>query len=128
MRNTGTAPWPADAALVTAEPLGRASQFVGPGWLAPDRVALAEVATAPDQVRQFTFTAIAPAVDAATEMTESFTLAIGAEHAGSIAMVVTVTPADDAAGGCCSSGGGGRAGWLGPALLAALGLRRRRRL
>lgn len=126
VRNTGTATWPADAALVTAEPLGRASPFAGPGWLAPDRVALAEAATAPDQVRQFTFAAVAPEVDAATEMTESFTLAIGAEHAGSIALVVTVTPGDDA-GGCCSSGGGGRLGWLGPALLAAVGLRRRRR-
>jgi MYXO-CTERM domain-containing protein len=129
VRNTGTATWPADAALVTAEPLGRASAFVGPGWLAPDRIALAEAATAPDQVRQFTFTAVAPAVDAATEMTESFTLEVGAEHASSIAMVVTVTPVDgDADGGCCSTGSAGvRGGWLGPALLAALGLRRRRR-
>ena len=71
----------------------------------------------------------APAVDAATEMTESFTLEVGAEHASSIAMVVTVTPVDgDADGGCCSTGSAGvRGGWLGPALLAALGLRRRRR-
>lgn len=129
VRNAGTATWPADTALVTAEPLGRASAFAGPGWLAADRVALAEAATAPDQVRQFTFTAVAPDIEADTELTESFTLAIGAAHAGTIALVVTVEADGGAAGGCgcASSGGAMDPRSLGLIALVGLGLRRRRR-
>ena len=125
LRNTGTAPWPADAALVTAEPLGRASAFAGPGWLAPDRVATAEIDTAPGATRQFTFDAVAPAVDADTELTETFTLEVGAQHAGTVALVVTVTD-DDGGGGCCSTGGAPGGALLAP-VVAALVRRRRRR-
>lgn len=128
VRNAGTATWPADTALVTAEPLGRASALAGPGWLAADRVALAEAATDPDQVRQFTFTAVAPVVEADTELTESFTLAIGVEHAGTIALVVTVEADGGAAGGCgCASGGAVDPRSLGLVALVGFGLRRRRR-
>ncbi|MBK9032359.1 MAG: D-alanyl-D-alanine carboxypeptidase family protein [Myxococcales bacterium] len=123
VRNAGTVTWPADTALVTAEPLGRASDLTAPSWLGPDRIALAEAATPPGATRQFTFDAIAPVVESDTELTEAFTLAIGADHAGALALVVTVT-ADG--GGCCSTGGRGD-GWVLPALAGALGLRRRRR-
>ena len=121
VRNSGSTTWPAGAALVTAEPLGRASALADPTWPAPARAAVLEAAVAPGGEATFAFAIRAPAVEADLELTESFTLEAGAEHAGTIALVVTVT--DDGRGeasGGCSAGGGGAGSGLALALLALL--------
>lgn len=127
LRNTGTAAWPAGAALVTAEPLGRASALADATWPDPTRAAIVNEEVAPGATATLTFMATAPLVDVATELTESFTLALGADHAGAIALVVTVTVGAGDPDGGCSTGGGGE---LGGALVVAavlVGRRRRRR-
>jgi hypothetical protein len=76
-RNTGTMAWPAGTALVTAEPLGRASALAGGTWPAPDRPAVLAAEVAPGDTVEFAFAAVAPQVPTDTELAEVFTLAIG---------------------------------------------------
>ncbi len=125
VRNTGTTAWPAGAALVTAEPLGRASALAEGTWPAPDRPAVLAAEVAPGATALLTFTAIAPQVATDTELAEVFTLAIADTHVGTIGLVVTITADDGGASGGCATGGA--AGSSVGVALVALALRRRRR-
>lgn len=129
-RNTGTTAWPAGTALVTAEPLGRASALAGGTWPAPDRPAVLAAEVAPGDTVEFAFAAVAPQVPTDTELAEVFTLAIGDTHVGTIGLVVTITADDGGAsgGGCATGGAAGGAGGAGVGLaVVGLVLRRRRR-
>lgn len=125
LRNSGTAPWPAGTAVVTAEPAGRASAFGDAAWPAPDRPAVIAAEVAPGGVAEVAFEVIAPDATTRTEVTESFALAAGDTRFGMLALVVTVDPgAGEVSGGCAAGGADG----LAPALaLGALVLVRRRR-
>ncbi|MEZ4403462.1 MAG: M15 family metallopeptidase [Kofleriaceae bacterium] len=126
VRNIGVIAWPAGAALVTAEPIGRASPLAAASWPRPDQAAALDAGVAPGATATFAFDAWAPAVDTATEYAEAFTLAVGTDHVGAVALVVTVTPGVGGGDGCST---GGRRGGLGGGLiaLALVAARRRRR-
>jgi len=127
LRNTGTLPWPAGTALVTGEPLGRASALADASWPSPARAALLDAAVAVGATGVFELDVLAPVLTADTELSETFTLAAGAEHFGAVALVVTVTTGGGtAAGGCDAGGGDGGAGALGLGLLALVTTRGRR--
>lgn len=128
VRNAGAEAWPTGAALVTAEPLGRASVLAGPGWIAADRPAAVTDAIAAGGYATFRFTAVAPVVEDPTELLETFTLAIGDEHAGAVALRVRVEFGGGDVGGCgCASGGAADPRSLGLVALVGVGLGRRRR-
>jgi hypothetical protein len=126
MFNHGTDTWPDDTALVTAEPAGRVSRFAAPSWPAPDRPA--QLAPVPAGVaHQVRFEIVAPDVDEAEELAESFALASpgGGQRFGMMAFVVRVEPGGGEASGGCSAGGGSGA-WIPLLGLLILGSRKRR--
>lgn len=127
LRNSGSAPWPAGTALVTAEPAGRASAFADAAWPAPDRAAVIDRAIAPGERATLDVAIVAPAATTAEELTEGFALDAGGTRFGMVALVVRVDPDASLSGGCDASGDGG----LAPVMLAAVGalvrFRRRRR-
>ncbi len=114
MFNSGQDTWPDDTALVTAEPAGRASRFAAPSWPAPDRPA--QLLAVPSGVaHEVQFEIVAPEVDEAEELTESFSLASpgGGQRWGAMAFVVRVDPGrGDGSGGCAAGGGGSGAAIL----------------
>ncbi len=127
LRNSGSMPWPAGTAIVTAEPAGRASGFAELGWPAPDRPAVIDAEVAPGAVVAIDVEVVAPDVAVVTELTESFAMLAGSTRFGMLALVVRVDPDASASGGCNAGAAGG-----GPALALALVVvvnvsRRRRR-
>lgn len=106
VRNSGSLAWPVGTTLVTGEPLGRASDLADGTWISPSAVQALPVAVGVGDVATFQLEVRAPSVDDDRELSEAFTLEAGAEHFGSIALVVTVT----GDGGGCDAGGGGAGG------------------
>jgi uncharacterized protein (TIGR03382 family) len=124
LRNSGSAPWPAGTALVTAEPAGRASDFADATWPAPDRPAVIDAVVAPGELVTLEVEIVGPEVPAAEERTESFAMDADGTRFGMLALVVRVDPGEG--GGCCNSAGdsGLPTGAL-AALVAAFSRRRR---
>jgi MYXO-CTERM domain-containing protein len=125
LRNSGSAPWPAGTALVTAEPAGRASDFADASWPAPDRPSVIDGAVAPGELVTLVVEIVAPDVPAAEERTESFAMDANGTRFGMLALVVRVDP--DSGAGCCNSSGGGDARSALLLLAAAVAYPRRRR-
>jgi hypothetical protein len=125
LRNSGSAPWPAGTALVTAEPAGRASDFAAAAWPAPDRPSIIAGAVAPGDTVTLVFDVVAPDVAAADERTEAFAMDAGGARFGMLAFVVRID--SDGGAGCCDSSGGGDARAALLVVMAAVAFRRRRR-
>jgi hypothetical protein len=133
--NTGDELWPASAALVTAMPSKRDSDFFdAETWETPRQIFALGAEVAPGAEIELSFALRAPASSASAGMTEYFQLAEpdGREFGPLIALtfevVGTGTSGSDAGPGelgACSAGGSTGSPWL---LIAALllGLRRRR--
>ncbi len=62
LRNSGTEDWDASTRLATTEPRDRASVFVGPDWIGPNRPAGVEGTVPPGETFPFTFTLRAPSM------------------------------------------------------------------
>jgi lysozyme len=60
LKNTGSKSWNSSTRLATTEPEDRASPFVGPGWVATDRLAEVSGSVAPGATHKFSFTWKAP--------------------------------------------------------------------
>ncbi len=128
LRNSGTSPWPAGTALVTAEPAGRASDFAAASWPAADRPAVIDAEVAPGATVMLEFDVTAPALTTTVELTESFAMAAGSTRFGMMALVIRVDPDASASGGCSAgAGGGGRAMSVALALVLVVAFAGRRR-
>ncbi len=127
LRNSGSAPWPAGTALVTAGPAGRASAFAGDEWPAADRAAVIDASIAPGATVALAVDVVAPMAGAAAELTEDFSLLAGDVRFGMITLVIRVDPDAAASGGCAAGGGGGGRGGGGALALALAVIARRRR-
>jgi hypothetical protein len=125
LRNSGTAPWPAGTALVTAEPAGRASDFAAASWPAPDRPAVIDAVVAPGDLVTLDVEIVAPDAAMADERTETFAMDANGARFGMLALVVRVDP--DLGGGCCNSGGSDDARCAILVLVLACAFPRRRR-
>jgi hypothetical protein len=124
LRNTGYAPWERPS-LVTSQPVGRASGFAGPGWIAPDHPADVGQTVEPGDEVELELAVVAPAAEG--EYTETFELAQGGERFGMISLAIQVDAGGGGSSGGCAAAGdhGGSGGWI--VLLGALVLVGRKR-
>lgn len=127
LSNDGDVAWTPDGTRVgTQDPQDRESAFYAATWPAPNRAAAADQSYAPNATARFSWTMVAPDVDATTTFDETFQLVqegvtwFGPKHTISI----IVHPRDDDAG---SSTGCSTTGSSSPLVLLLFALCRRRR-